>query len=102
MTNQAPVAHPGTPATPTSSASETPAQQRSPFVPNPHPRHGATTIIGFLVSAILVFGGFYMMGMAFSVPGAEFLLFAGGIIVDAIGLWVAFGLIPALADRGRD
>ncbi|SJN10679.1 hypothetical protein FM113_09800 [Leucobacter sp. 7(1)] len=102
MTTQAPGAHATTHATPASPASSSPAHQRAPFVPNPHPRHGASTIIGFIVAAALVFGGFYMMGMAFSVPGAEFLLFAGGIVVDAIGLWVAFGLIPYLADRRRD
>lgn len=83
----------------TTAPSGTPAPAHAPFVPNPHEPASASTIIGFIVAAALVFGGFYMMGMAFSVPGAEFWLFGGGIVIDAIGLWVAFGLIPYFSDR---
>lgn len=86
------------PATP----SGAPEHERTPFIPSENPPVGASTVIGFIVASVLVFGGFYMMGMAFSVPGAEIWLFAGGIIVDAIGLWIAFGLIPYLSDRKYD
>ncbi|MCW2287151.1 hypothetical protein [Leucobacter luti] len=95
MTNQAS----GTKAAPPAAPSESQAPQHAPFVPNPHEPASASTVIGFIIAAALVFGGFYMMGMAFSVPGAEFWLFGGGIVVDAVGLWVAFGLIPYFSDR---
>lgn len=99
MTNQ----HPGAQTTTSRTApTEAAAHQTSPFVPNPNPPASASTVIGFIIAAALVFGGFYMMGMAFSVPGAEIWLFAGGIMVDAVGLWIAFGLIPYLADRKLD
>ncbi len=84
---------------PDSAAERTRESHESPFVPGTNPRISAGSIIGFIVAAALVFGGFYMMGMAFSVPGAEIWLFGGGIMVDALGLWIAFGLIPALEDR---
>ncbi|MBL3700682.1 hypothetical protein [Leucobacter luti] len=95
MTNQAsgPTAEQAAPA------HESHATQHAPFVPTPNPPISASTIIGFIISAVLVFGGFYLMGLAFSVPGAEIWLFAGGLGVDALGLWIAFGIIPALTDR---
>lgn len=85
--------------TPAPNTQQDTAAPQALFVPNPAPKHSAATIIGFIVAALFVFGGIYMVGLAFSVPGAEFWLFGGGLVVDAIGLWIAFGLIPALEDR---
>ncbi|MGB3414269.1 MAG: hypothetical protein WBA28_06090 [Microbacteriaceae bacterium] len=53
-----------------------------------------TTFFGILIGLILAFGGIYMMGQAFEVPeewGA--IMFGGGILVDAMGFWVAFWVI---------
>lgn len=61
------------------------------------PRHTAGTIVAVIVACTLVFGGFYLMGLAFSVPGWEAILFSGGIAIDAFGLWIAMGWLP-----GRD
>ncbi|MEB4614057.1 hypothetical protein OOT08_05340 [Leucobacter sp. M11] len=61
------------------------------------PRHTFGTILVAIIACVLVFGGFYMMGLAFSVPGWEIWLFCGGILVDAFGLWLAMGWLP-----GRD
>ncbi len=52
------------------------------------------TVAVVIVSFALVFGGFWMLGHAFSQEGHEFTWFFGGVLVDALGLWVAFGLLP--------
>lgn len=71
------------------------AAGKSLFIPDPNPRITATEIALFLFSAIFVFGGFYVMGLAFSFPGLGFQMFGGGLLLDAFGLWIAFGLVPA-------
>ncbi|MBP6683963.1 MAG: hypothetical protein KA158_00960 [Leucobacter sp.] len=76
------------------STTETAAPERL-FEPSPTPRMPASEIAFIILAMVLVFGGFYMMALAFSVPEWAFWLFGGGIIVDAIGFWVAFGLIPS-------
>ncbi|KAM9863936.1 hypothetical protein ACI1US_00095 [Leucobacter sp. BZR 635] len=76
------------------STTETPAPKPL-FEPSPTPRMPASEIFLIILAMVLVFGGFYMMGLAFSVPEWAFWLFGGGIIVDAIGFWVAFGIIPS-------
>lgn len=60
------------------------------FAPKSDRAHPLTIPV-FVVAAILVFGGFYLMGLAPSVEGAELWLFLAGILVDAIGFWIAFG-----------
>lgn len=60
------------------------------FAPRSDRAHPLTIPV-FVVSAILVFGGFYLMGLAPSIAGAELWLFLAGILVDAIGFWIAFG-----------
>ena len=56
----------------------------------------------FVLSAIFVFGGFYLMSIAFSVADHwGIAAFAGGLAADAFGLWLAFGLIPGIANRRR-
>ncbi|KKI17107.1 MULTISPECIES: hypothetical protein [unclassified Leucobacter] len=60
------------------------------FAPRSDRAHPLTIPV-FVVSAILVFGGFYLMGLAPSIAGAELWLFLAGILVDTIGFWIAFG-----------
>ena len=65
------------------------------FVASAQPKPSLTTILLFVLVALLVFGGFYLMGAAFSVAeGLGFWFFAGGLALDVIGFWLAFGIIP--------
>lgn len=61
------------------------------------PKSRVLTIIGLIFALILAFGGIYMMGQAFEY-GEEWgaWLFGGGIVVDALGFWLAFYLVPKL------
>jgi len=56
-----------------------------------------STALVFALSAVLVFGGFWVMSLAFSVGEslAAWVFFAG-IALDALGLWIAFGVAPHL------
>lgn len=74
------------------------ASQTSPFATSPHPRLSGSTVLLFLIAAILVFGGFYLMGAAFSVTTGALWMFAGGLAADTLGFWLVFGIIP---NRGR-
>lgn len=76
------------------SAPEKPAQERL-FEPSPTPRMPFSEVLLVVLAMVLVFGGFYMMALAFSMHEWALWLFGGGIVVDAIGFWIAFGLIPS-------
>ncbi|WP_449278134.1 hypothetical protein [Leucobacter sp. GX24907] len=65
------------------------------FVPAEQKSSGAGAIAGFVISLLLVFGGFWVMSIAFSTPGLEVELFMGGLLMDVVGFWLAFGLIPS-------
>ena len=59
----------------------------------------AVTFFGFIISAVLFFGGMVLFSYGFGPslsPGTAFAIFAGGIAASFAGTWVAFGLIPAL------
>lgn len=75
------------------SAPEKPAPD-SLFLPSATPRMPASDVALIILAMVLVFGGFYVMGLAFSIHEWAIWLFGGGIVVDAIGFWIAFGLIP--------
>ena len=85
---------------PGDSRSETAAPEPL-FQPSHTPRLPALDIVLIIVSMLLVFGGFYMMALAFSIHEWAIWLFVGGIVVDAIGFWIAFGLLPARDDNRR-
>lgn len=74
------------------------ASEPATFV-EPAQQHSAGTIAWVVVACALVFGGFYLMGLAFSVPGWEVWLFCGGIMIDAFGLWLALGWLPGRSQR---
>lgn len=65
------------------------------FQASPTPRVSPFDAIMLVVSMVLVFGGFYLMGAAFSSENWGFEIFAAGIAADALGLWLAFGVIPS-------
>lgn len=81
-----------------SNSESAPAGQAQPdavFAPSPRPRMAASTVFALLASVILVFGGFYLMGSAFSYgEGPGIWLFAGGLAADVIGFWLAFNWLP--------
>lgn len=57
------------------------------------------TFFGFIISMVLFFGGMVVFSFGFSptlTPETAFAIFAGGLAATFVGLWVAFGLIPAL------
>ncbi len=45
-------------------------------------------IIGFLVSLLFFVGGFYLMGVAFTVVGLESVVFMTGILSSSLGLFI--------------
>lgn len=65
------------------------------FVPAEQKSSGAGAIAGFVLSLVLVFGGFWVMSIAFTTAGYELPLFLGGMLMDVVGFWLAFGLIPS-------
>ena len=50
-------------------------------------------IIGFVISLVLFVLGLYIMGSAFSVTGAEFVVFIGGILVSSIGVFIPIHIL---------
>jgi len=53
-------------------------------------------IIAFVVSLALFVLGFYIMGSAFSVTGAEFAVFIGGILVSSIGVFIPIHILKRI------
>jgi len=60
------------------------------FEPGSAPAPGAAVIGTFLLTFILVFGGFYIMGSAFSVPDPWGWIFFPGLLLTTLGFLVAF------------
>ncbi|MBV0895390.1 hypothetical protein [Microbacterium sp. NC79] len=46
------------------------------------------TIVAFLLSFGLFIGGIFLLGRSFSVTGAEFAVFAGGLLMCTLGCMV--------------
>lgn len=65
------------------------------FEPAPQARPSAVTVLLFVITSILVFGGFHVMSLAFTFEEWGIPLFSAGILLDALGLWIVFGVIPA-------
>ena len=53
-------------------------------------------IIGFVVSLVLFVLGFYIMGSAFYVTGAEYLVFLGGILCSSLGLIIPVHILKRI------
>ncbi len=75
------------------------SRPRPLFAPTPTPRASAGTVLAFLFAIVMVFGGFYLMGHAFSSPDFGIWWFTAGVLADAFGLWFAFGILPSLDSR---
>lgn len=53
-------------------------------------------IIGFVVSLALFVLGFYIMGEAFYVEGAQFPVFIAGILVSSLGLFIPVHILKRI------
>lgn len=53
-------------------------------------------ILVFVVSIALFIGGFFVMGNAFYVPGAEYFVFLGGIIMCCLGFAIPVHLLKRI------
>ena len=53
-------------------------------------------IIGFVISLVLFVLGFYIMGNAFYVDGAEFPVFIGGILVSSLGVFIPIHILKRI------
>lgn len=62
----------------------------SVFEASSEPGAGAGIIALFVLSIVLVFGGFYVMSMAFGAHAFGFEVFAAGLLLDALGFGLAF------------
>lgn len=58
------------------------------------PRMPAGDLVLTVLAMVFILGGFFMMGSSFSFHEYAFPLFIGGVLVDAFGFWLAFGIIP--------
>ncbi|MBL5972735.1 MAG: hypothetical protein D3X82_02895 [Candidatus Leucobacter sulfamidivorax] len=85
----------------TESVSESPrAAADSVFAPSTQPSAGVGSVLLVILTAVLVFGGFYVMSIAFSFePAIAAWVFCAGLALDVIGFWLSFGLISALGRR---
>jgi len=60
----------------------------------------ALTFFGFIVSAVLFFGGMVLMGYGFGVESTEAIfIFVGGLAATFLGTIVAFGILPAIESQ---
>lgn len=60
------------------------------FEPGAAPAPGGSVIAVFVVSLLMIFGGFYLMGLAFSLEDPWHWLFAPALLLSVLGFVVAF------------
>ena len=53
-------------------------------------------IIAFVISLILFVGGFYVMGEAFYVVGAEYPVFIAGILLSSLGVAIPIHVLKRI------
>lgn len=56
----------------------------------------AITALVFVVSAVLVFGGMYLLGWGFEAEAADMWFFSGGLAAMFVGLMLPFAWLPAI------
>lgn len=67
-------------------------------------RVSASTIVAFLISAVLFFGGMVVFSYAFNDVLSDLensLLAVGGLAATFFATWIAFGILPAMERRGE-
>ena len=53
-------------------------------------------VIAFIVSLALFVGGFFIMGESFNVIGAQGVVFAAGILVTALGVFIPIHILKRI------
>ena len=53
-------------------------------------------IVAFVVSFLLFAGGFLLMGYADTVEGFELVMFAGGILMSSLGVFIPIHVLKRL------
>jgi hypothetical protein len=56
----------------------------------------AATVIVFVFSVVLVFGGMVVFSYAFGPESFNFEIFAGGLVASIVGFLLPFTLLPAI------
>ena len=74
------------------------AKQEALFEESSQGAVGATTAIIFVLSLILVFGGFILMGYGVNIElgTMELWTFTGGLAATTIGFLIPFTILPAI------
>lgn len=80
-------------------STETTTASKELFQPAPTARLSGLERVVLVFSLILVFGGFYVMSLAFTFQEWGIELFSLGLLLDAVGLWIPFGWLAHR--RGR-
>lgn len=53
------------------------------------------SLIVFILAAVMLAGGFYVMASAFAAEGAETIMFIGGMLLSTLGCFLAFSWLPS-------
>ncbi|MGR4010661.1 hypothetical protein [Leucobacter sp. 1207-22] len=59
----------------------------------------AITVIGFVISCVFVFGGFYLFGAGFNAElpqMTQLAIFSGGLLAQLVGWGIPFVVLPAI------
>lgn len=55
------------------------------------PGSSAGAVLRVIIAAVLVFGGFYLMGISFELEeGLGFWMFSAALLAEGVGFWTAF------------
>ena len=54
---------------------------------------GPATIIAGILWVLSVFGGMFLMGRSFAVPGFEFIVFLAGLLITTIGFYAPMAIL---------
>jgi hypothetical protein len=57
---------------------------------------GSVNIVAFIISLGLFVLGLYVMGSAFYVEGAEFVVFMGGILLSSLGVFIPIHVLKRI------
>lgn len=53
-------------------------------------------VVPFVISLVLLIGGIYLFGLAWSVPGKEALIMFGGVLSMSLAFAIPFLILPRL------
>lgn len=76
------------------SATSSNSSSNALFQASPTPAASAGSVLQFIFAAVLIFGGFWLMGSAFGGGQYDIWIFSAGLLADVIGFYIAFGINP--------